>query len=161
MRFTQKTNSQADGGQKCFFPAALKRITGCALVPFLSAEFAKNVLFPSESHLDDDSVTDEHCLQYRCSFLHSPSRRGHALRPSVPLVFLLVQKGRLRCRPRGAALLMHKLMSEKCLYERAQCLESYLKTQHKRSKFLPTQVLRGLQKPRINKQLLSESDVTS
>lgn len=134
MRFTQKTNSQTDGGQKCFFPAALKRITGCAVFSSFNQNLPKTFCFLLNLIWTTTPVTDEHCLKYRCSFsLHPSTTRGDAVRPSVSLVFLLVQKGCFSCRPRGAAPLMHKLMSEKCLYERVQCLESYLMTQHKNS----------------------------
>lgn len=88
VRFTQKTSSQTDGGQKCFF----SQLHSNAPLGSFKQKMPKSVLFP----WDRLGATNEHCLQFTCSLsFHSPSRTYEAtsLRPSVSRVFLLVQKG--------------------------------------------------------------------
>lgn len=65
-------------------------------------------------------------MQLFFTLVHHVRRR----RPSVSLVFLLVQKGRFSCRPRGS---VDAQTCQKCLDEQFN-LESYLMTQHKNSR---------------------------
>lgn len=68
------------------FPAALKRTTACVAFGFLSKN-AKKRFVSFRIIWTPAAVSDEHCLQYTCSFSHPPEP------PPVSRVFLLVQKG--------------------------------------------------------------------
>lgn len=116
MRFTQKTSSETDGGRECSFSQPHSNAPPAVWRRSLQQEMPKSVLFSS----------DEHCLTCTCSFCpftHQNTRgdvRAHVRLTSLPAG---PERFCFSSRPRGAAPLMHNLMSEKCLYEQS---ESYL-----------------------------------
>lgn len=118
VRFTQKTSSQTDGGQKCFF-SQLHSNAPLGVLGSFKQKMPKSVLFPSESSgrrlLSQMSTASSTHTAFL--LIHPPEHTRR--RPSVRLTSLPAGPERFcfSSRPRGAAPLMHNLMSEKCLYE--------------------------------------------
>lgn len=75
--YTENKQSDRWRTEVFLFPAALKRTTGC--VGFLSAENAKKRFVFVRIIWTPAAVTDEHCLNYTCSFsFHSSTRTYEA-----------------------------------------------------------------------------------